>query len=348
MINKEVIEPIINFQKIRYVKLSELLDDKGFKIRRRFNVFINMETILDYFYKEDIIAAMNSLKSRENIILVPEFLNLIAHYRHYFATRYQAKSRFFIYHINKGVTRAKHNYMSKILNKYSKDNIHTGMMNEIFRSNINMISNICKYIPKVYFIQSDGLEPSIIPYYIIDKYSKEKDYNIIISRDYYDYQLTNFNNSFMLTAAGNRSKIYNNHDAINKKVRNSHEEYGLTAWHIPFIIALIGDKDRNIERVDKITPKKACKLIGSISKNNRYEHSSLQYEINKLIDTKDLFNYNLRITSLDYQNKNINKIDEELICKDLVDMYDINALIELNSVYFTNNNIHLEELFEGV
>lgn len=348
MINNEVIEPIINFQKIRYEKLSELLNEKNIKTKRRFNIFINMETILDYFYKEQIVAAINSLRSRENIILVPEFLNLIAHYRHYFWTRYQAKTRFFIYHLNKKVTKSKNKYMSDILNRYSIENIHNGMMNDIFKSNIRMISSICNYIPKVYFIQSNGIEPSLIPYYLINKYSKEKDYNIIISRDYYDYQLTEFNNTFMLTAAGMRSKIYDSTDAINKKVKHSHETFGLIPWHIPFILALTGDKTRNIDRVDKITPKKACKLIGNVNQNCRYNHDSLQYELNKLIDDKELFNYNLSLTSLDYQNKNITKVDEELIHIDILDMCDINTLIDLNSIYFTNNNIHLEELFEGI
>lgn len=345
MVNKEVIEPIINFQKIRYEKLNELLSGKNIKHRKRFNIFINMETILDYFYREDIISGMNSLKSKENIILVAEFMNLISHYRHYFWSRYGSKTRFFMYHLNKKVTKSKEGYMSDRLNRYSNDNIHTGMMNDIFKSNINMIENICMYIPKVYFIKSNGLEPSLIPYYIIDKYSKDNDYNIVISRDYYDYQITDFNNTYMLTAAGGRSKIYDNNDAIDKKVDGAKRDYGLISWHIPFILALTGDKKRNIERVDKITPKKACKLI---SKCDKFNFTGLQYELNKLVDDKELFNYNLSLTCLDYQNKNINRIDEELICKNLIDMYDTNTLVDLNSIYFTNNNIHLEELFEGV
>ena len=45
---------------------------------------------------------------------------------------------------------------------------------------------------------------------------------------------------------------------------------------------------------------------------------------------------------------NLNYVDNELITKNLIDLKDINTLRNLNAMYFVNNNIHLEELFEGI
>lgn len=349
--NMEVVEPIINFQKIKYDKFSELLHSENITKGNRFNIFINVETILDYFYKEQIIAAMNSLKSKENIILVSEFINLIAHYRHYFYSRYGARSRFFIYHLNRKVTNSKSDYMSDLLIKYDIENVKSGTMNDIMITNMKLVENICFYLPKIYFVNSNGVEPSLIPYYILTNYCKKEDYNLIISRDYYDYQLTDFKNTFMLTASGKRSKIYNKKNVLEKKIKGFEEKYPeLKSRHIPYIISLCGLKNRNIERVDKFTFSKACKLLHSIHKDilNSKDDRLIQLAIEDKIEDSKLFRYNLNLSLLSRMYDNLNYVDNELITKNLIDLKDINTLRNLNAMYFVNNNIHLEELFEGI
>lgn len=348
----EVIEPIINYQKVTYEKLRELIEPEFVK-GKTVNVYINMNSILNYFYAPATIDAMNSLRKFENIILVPEFINLIAHYRHYFYSRYQSSTRFIIYYMDSPVANKNKSYCENILKQMDVDNTRTGMMNDIIKTNIKMIDRICYYLQNVYFINSNGLEPSLIPYYLIKKLSKkEKQSHIVMTHDYYDYQLLNLDDTIVLSAAGSKSKVYTRDDIYKKMT--SRIKYKLENDLSPELFSLImsftGNKTRNISKINNYGFAKTIKQLDMLISNgmlrNKYNSSIMTLATLFDVDYDELFN-NFQLCDLKINHKLMNNIDEDIIKRKLINLKDNNTIMMLNSNYFPYNNIKLIELEEG-
>lgn len=347
----EVIEPILNYQKVSYEKLKELINVELIK-DKIINIYVNMNSVINYFYAPATIDAMNSLRKLENVLFVPEFINLLAHYRHYFYSRFGCSTRFFIYYMNKEVV-GKDDYCTDMLDRMSIDNIKTGMMNDILISNMNMIETMCKYLQNIYFIKSDGIEPSLIPYHIIKKLSKrENECNIVMTHDYYDYQLLNLEKTIILSAAGNRSKVYTRDNIYYKKMKNIKYEMNnaLSPELFTLIMSLTGYNKRNIDKLDKYGFSKCIKTIDNLLENNlmnnRYNSSIQELAILFNVDYDKLLD-NFNKCDLKLNHKLMNSIDENIITRNLINLQDNDTIMYINSNYFPYNNIKLVELEEG-
>lgn len=349
----EVIEPIMNFQKIKFNKLDELVP-LNYSRGKRINIYLNMNSVLSYFYSENIISAMNSLTGKEYLIFVPEFINLMAHYRHYFWSRFHSRTRFFIYYLNSPIKRAKNinkDYCKKYLDRLDVNDIKAGVMNDILKTIFNMINKIVYYLPECYFIESGGHDMSVIPYYIIDRINKKKNQcNIVMTHDYYDFQLLNHDATMILSPAGNRSKSYFRENIFDKKTKGT--KYKLNNEISPELFSLLmsisGYNNRNINKIQGFakTIKTLDSLIDSSLIENEY--SSDLENISKLfnIDYTDLYN-NFILTDLRIQEQLLSDTDKKLISNKLINLKDNTSLMNLNSDYFQFNNLQLIELCEG-
>lgn len=350
--NLEVIEPIINFRKTKYDKLSELIANSSMS-GSKLNMFINLDTVLDKFYAPDILSAFKSLKGKELIIITSELFNLVAHYRNFFWTRYKVKTTFYIYYLNRKVKLAGHkHYMESKLERKDLNHIDFGAVNYVFEKNMDLISSISKYIKNCYFIPSNGLEPSVIPYYIIKKYSKDEECNLIMTSDKSEYNLTNLNNTFILRATGKNSKILSKDDIYNYKFKNIKYKPNIkiSTKLYPLILAMSGYKDRNINAVSGFV--QSCKIIESAINDYTISNSyvvdpTVLYEY--LSDDKlETFVKNYQCLDTERHYRLMKKVDQLKIENNILDRYDNGAIVHLNSKYFETNNIQLIELCKGV
>lgn len=350
----EVIEPIMNFQKIKYSKLNELIPI-DFIQNKRVNFYINLNSILDNFYTDNIISAMNSLQGSEYLVFVPEFLNILAHYRHYMFSRFQCRTRFFIYYLNKPVKTAKHinkNYCKKYLDRLDINERRTGVTNNVLKTIFNMIDKIIYYLPNCYFIESNGLELSLIPYYIIDCLNKKKNQcNIVLTHDYYDFQLLNHKDTMILSPAGSRSKSYFKKDIYYKKTKNT--KYQLENELSPELFSVMnaycGIKERNIEKIggfSKIAKSLDNGIINGLINNSYNPNIKLISSLFKE-DIEDELNKNFLLTDLKTQYNIMSNLNKEMIKNKLINLNDNYAIMDLNSNYFQYNNIQLIEIEEG-
>lgn len=355
----EVIQPIINWHKIKYKTFSKLIMNSRME-GNKVNMFINLDSILNLFYTDKLIPAVHSLKHLENIVLTAEVINIIAHYRHFFWKSFNGvPTRFFIYSCNKVPKFSKkinENYMSTYIKKIDEDNIRYGEVNKIINVNKELLNLISLYVQDAYFIESNGLEPSLIPYKLINKYGTDKNIcNIIMTNDKYEYQLTNLKNTFIIRPRGDKSKIIGKEDIYNHKFKDIKYRPGniISPRFYPFVLAMDGYKKRNIEKVKGYSFVKTMKLIETMIFDKRIKNDKISNPDTYLF--KDYLNdnqietllNNLKCTDLGYLDK---VIDDKLFDSKikLINRYDNKAIMELNSEYFPNNNIQLIELCEGV
>lgn len=354
----EVIEPIINYHKIKYDKLIELIrnsDMEGSKV----NVFINLNSILNKFYREDIMSGILSLKYRENIVLTAEIINLVAHYRHFFWSRFKVPSKFYFYYCNKVPKYGKKNldgYMSLFKERINEDNAKFGELTSIINNNLKLVNSLSTYVQGAYFITSDGLEQGTIPYYIIKKYAKDDICNLILTSDKLDYQLANLKNTFILKANGKNSKLISKKEIFDYKYKTVkyRPKKKIHPSFYPLVLSFCGCKSRELTATKGhgfvSTMKLLDKLISSDKLENKapktLEYSAIEDNLDR--DLFEIINTRYKTLSYKYQYLLLNDIQKMNIENKLKDKYDNIAIMGINVEYFPNNNIQLVELCEGV
>ena len=354
----EVIEPIINFHKVKYDKLIELIrssDMEGSKV----NVFINLNSILNKFYREDVISGVISLKYIENIVLTAEIINLVAHYRHFFWSRFKVPSKFYFYYCNKVPKNGKKNlddYMELFKEKQNENNAKYGEITSIINNNLKLVDSISTYVQGTYFIKSNGLEPGVISYYIIKKFSDDDTCNLILTSDKLDYQLANLKNTFILKANGKNSKLISKKEIFDYKFKDIkyRPKKNIHPSFYPLVLSFCGCKSRELTSIKGYGFVKTMKLLDKLISSDKLDNKvpkTIEYSILEDVLEDDIFsllNNRYKSISYRYQYLLLNDIDKMNIESKLKDKYDNMAIMGINTDYFPNNNIQLVELCEGV
>lgn len=352
------IEPIINGFKVRYSILDEMVD-KSKIYGERTNIFVNVDSIISRFFRNDeCISAFNALN--DNMILTSEMINIVAHYRHYFWSRFRMPITFIFYHCNKKPKWQKNyvpDYNLRVFNKLRDiDNPKYGGLPEAISANLKLVKLLSTYVNKAYYIESDGLEPSVIPYYIIKK-TRKNTCNIIISHDKVESQLTTLDdNTIMIYPKGaksyfiNRDNIYDDIlSTVKYRPRNK-----LSPKLYPLYLAFVGDKGRNLSKVDGFSKVKALKMIDKLIDDgvieNRHNKGLDRMMLREYLSTDQILKLrnNYKCINFSFAHKLLRNIDEAKIKNCFVDKYDNKSIMEINSKYFEFNHIKLIELCEGV
>ena len=360
MENMQVIEPIINSFKVRYDVFTDLIRKSNME-GNHIAMYINVDSILDKFYtSNEIISAMNSLKHEESIILTSELINIVAHYRHFFWSRFRAPSVFYFYYCSKRPkwqSEKNKDYMSILDFKRDLENPKFGGLNETLESNLKLVDLLSTYVNHAYFIKSDGLEPSVIPYFLIKKTLKKNTdiCHMILTNDKSEYQLANLPNTFILRSRGEKSKIIDSSMIYDHKFKDIkyRPENKLSPELYPLLLAFLGYKPRSLPKVKGYTLVATLKLLDKLIDNKVIKNGN-----NKGLDKEAFLNYiseeqfdqlekNYKCINFNRAYKLLRDVDIIKIDKALVDKYDNMSIMNLNTQYFQGNNIMLVELCEG-
>lgn len=358
-LDKNIIESIIHSKLVRYEVLNKMIkkyDLEGNKI----SIYINIDDILKKFYKNDaVLASMKALYDNDILFLTPELINIIAHYRNYFWTRWQVPSTFYFYYCDKKPKlqcKINKKYMKNIFKNREKDNIKLSGITETIDANLKLVDLLSTYVKHAYFIKSNGLEPSVIPYYLIKK-NKDKDVlHMIITDDKLEYQLTNLNNTYILRTRGKNSYLINKNNIYDHLFKNVkyRPKNKISSELYPLIMALSGYKNRSIENIKGLTFVKFIKIIDKYISKGYIKNEYMNF-IDKDVFSNDLdddqielLTNNYYCTNFKYAYKLLEDFDKERINQCLVDKYDNMSIMNINNKYFPLNNIKLIELCRGI
>ena len=202
---------IMNTNKVKYSLLEPMIKE----------VYHNKNSNEVYMYLDVYSIIMQLVKNNEISYgynaLCSGIINICGHYRHFFR-KYGIDTTFFIYSLNS---------YSEIYNKivpdfnYCNINALSGhSYSEMIFENLSMLSTIIKYIPRVYYIQSNIFEP-VVHFKHMIKTSLESNNNIahiILSKDPSMFQLCNISDmvSVIRTKPRDSSYIVSKDTLINK------------------------------------------------------------------------------------------------------------------------------------
>jgi hypothetical protein len=317
------------------------------------NLFINLEPILKRLVSSNIDEYLKVKTNEKSFEMISNIINLAAHYRLFFAKN-KIYSNIYMYigypfkveYKNRNINP---NYRDYYEHKYTKDpktTILTNTLNNV----LPFVKIILEYVEGVYLIESDTLESSTVPNLIMREFPTNN-VNFILSTDRYDYQYA-VKGAYIIRPKLQDSYLVSKTNLMNMikledKIVNDIE---VGTNFFPFILSLLGDKYRNIEKIKRIGLGNLLKLINkAIDENLIGKDVSNINLLSKIVkeEYRALLLTNYYCTDIDTQLQMMNVRDVYNVTKQIIDKFDNVALKKINNDYFKHYPIYLIELTEA-
>jgi hypothetical protein len=316
----------------------------------RVNLFINLEPIIKKLANANIDEYLKVRTEEKSYEMISNIINLAAHYRLFF-TKNKIYSKIYMYlnypfksvYKNRSINP---DYRKSYQHKFTKDTKTTVLTNTL-DSILPFVKIILEYVDGVYLIQADSIESSLVPH-IIKKDTPTNEVNFILSNDKYDYQYVN-KDYYIIRPKQDDSYIVDKNNLIRMlkledKIVN---DITVGSHFYPFILSLLGDKHRNIEKMKRIGLASLLKTIKLAIESNVIGKDVSNINILSSIikeEYKALLLQNFYCTDIDTQFAMLNIKDLYSVTSQLVDKFDNVALKKLNDQYFRQHPIYLLEL----
>lgn len=348
-----LLEQIINSNYIRYDRLTQIINTAFVGSNaEELNVYIDVYSILKQLYRNTNYDIDNYSSVTSCII------NMVAHYRHFFRTRYRVETKFFI------VASKNCSYSNQLFYKdYNSKNNYAFKMNKIaddmILANMNILNTLCPYLPDVHFIHST-FETGVVIYDLICRNETVNPIipHVIITKDLYNYQLSGMRDNIVIL----RPKKYKGNDisyfinsqnlmlqyAAERKIKDG----GITTLSpalLSLIMTLSSVKERNIKSATNIN--KAIQLVKNAIDNNlilngyNYLSDVLWNGIENtcLNISKNEFENRFKSIDISYQHSIYMNSPESKMIK-LLNLIDDDAVREISNTYFKDNPLDLNAL----
>lgn len=362
----ENIEKCLNLKKVRYDIMNKILQryQQNFPQEEKINIFIDIPSTIKQLYNpENIKGISGTIKKSEKYFIASNLLNMIGHYRHYFASRWKCYTDiFFMY--NSKIDKNIQNSFDINYNKsyYEKRIFHDspvyGDLTSLLQDNYKIMNVIIKCIPHAYFIDTSDIDYRCIFNYILKNITDKEELNIILTTNKDLFQSVLFGNTIILQPKGISSSVVNYRSAIKilagkSKTIEKHPEYlSLNPENLILIDSLINHKDHDIDGVRNFSYLKALKFLydkninaDTIIKNKTsikelFEKYTTNDEIETIIKNFSIFNNQLLM------ERNEEKLNL-LIPSCIVDFNDPEGIRKINEKYFSKFPLQTDFMWEG-
>ncbi|MGL5751047.1 MAG: hypothetical protein ACRCXT_11005 [Paraclostridium sp.] len=347
------IDQVIGTHYIRYGELTQMVNSAFVGSTADFvNIYIDLYSIIRPLYKNERYDIEDYSKVTSNII------NICAHYREFFRTRYRVESKFYLVY-SKNVSHVNNQFYPdyNIKTKYLYNN--NRLIDEMVDYNIGLLELLCPYLPNIHFVKSSFETAVVMHDLMCREESNNSNPHIVITKDMYNYQLAMHRENVTIF----RPKKYKGEDMsyyINKNnVLNRYiEDRNINIQSImgginypdtlPIVMAMSSIPERSMKSI--VTAKTALKLVSEAIMQKRLNPS--YNSINLVWDSIDNSRLNISKVSFESRLKAIDIIFQHSVfmctqeCNDMVfkDLYDPDAVREINNKYFIYNPLDLERL----
>lgn len=362
----ESFEKILNLKKVRY----EILDG----LFRRYksvlvpestvNIFIDIPSTVKQLYNPDIIKGLSgNISKRDKYVISSVLLNMIGHYRNYFATRHQCYTNIVFMYNSKIDSHIKDkldpDYRKTYYDKrFLLENPVFSDLNILLKDNYQMMKTIIDFIPHCWFADSLYRDYRSIFPFMTNLEEFKDNINIIITSDKLMYQNGILGETLILEPKGDVSTLINPNYIIKSlfgkvKTLEKHPEYlTLSPENIILLESLINHKDLDTNGIRNFSYLKALEFLykNDIDINN--VTISTEY-------IKELFKDKLEPDEIDVVVKNFKIYNNcylaKLYEKDLTLMYktwnkfivDYKELRKTNEVLYAKHPLNLDFYFKG-
>lgn len=345
-----------NKRKIRYDELNELFYRKLTSNKKPISVYIDLNSILNELYRPDIFETISL--GRSSLTISSQIMNLVAHYRHYFYSRHNISTIFYLTYSKDRATyplTVQPSYKEDYYKRLNSEIPEVVPLNTNLNKNLNIVKLLCEYIPDMYYIEGNDFEPSALPYYLIKTDTDNNQLNLIVTENNIAYQYLAIPGTYVLDIKKRKLVTPNNvYETLLGKGKTSMVSLEL----LTLLFAIIGKKSYNINNVKGYAKNKAIKLIEDSIKqgiiiNKKYKDISevtsnmLTNGLLKTQEQAELIISNFNVLDYELLNLHLTNKHQHLIDDSFIDRNDNNTLKRLNDTYFNREPLMLIELTEG-
>lgn len=360
MSTSNMMQIILNSKKIKYSVLEPLILKNIPKDTQEINIFISVDSLIKQFYNPKINETINALDSEDKFLLSSEIINVIAHYRHFFYSRYNMPTNYFLYYSGAksfyNLTKDE-NYKKDYYEKCISSKSEFYNLNKMIKKNLELANLLSEYLPNIYIIDTKSLEPSVLPYYIINNNQGVNGLtNLILTTNQVDYQLANLDRTFIVNLKMDESEIINKDNLMKKLLKTSKikDNTPLDSNFYLTTLAISGFKPFNVEGLKGYGYTKVVSKLEKAITNGKIVNDNLS--ANLLLTANQLFTEQKQINTikknykiLSYENlfKNISPKELDNINNQINNKSDNMSLLEINRLYYERYPLMLIELMEG-
>lgn len=357
--NSNIVTPKISIDQVlgtNYIRYERLVDmvNKAFvgSSANTVNVYIDLYSMLKPLYNNQGYNIEDYIKLTSNII------NICAHYREFFRTRYRVESKFFIVY-SKNVPYINNQFCYE----YNAKNNHAfnsnKLIDDMIANNIELLETLCPYLPDIHFIKGD-FESSVIMYDIICRNELiDNSPHIVLTKDIYAYQLVATRDNVIIFRP-KKSKGMDISYFINKnnllysylterKVKINEKYTMLMPEMLTLIMALSSVTERNIKTMLNINTAinmlidaiKDYKIVNGYNSDMNAVWNALDHKKIKIPQIS--FEGRVKAIDIAFQHSIFINTPE---CKDIniTNLYDPKTVQDINNRYFANNPLDLNRL----
>jgi hypothetical protein len=351
-----MLHAIINSKKTKYSILQPLVEKNLPKDTKELTVFISLECILKQFYNPRVNETINSLEIPEKHLLSSELINIVAHYRHFFWSRYGVPSTYFVYYSSERATYnilESEGYRKNFYEKRVDNTLEYGNLNKMVRKNLDLANLLSEYLPNIYFIDTKDFDPSALPHFILRNNQGDGITNIVLSNNVIDYQMVNNDRTFAITLQGDNSSVIRRENLMELFLKDSKKKSSTVLsshLYIP-VYAISGHKTFNVDGIKGMGKLKTIALLEKALANGEISngiHKTME-PISRLFDKGDSKLINSNFNVLDYGNLcgHITPKQLDNIRMQIDNKSDNQSLMEINHQYYEKYPLMLIELMEG-
>lgn len=350
-----------NMLKIKYATYDSSLSALG-KIHPtdKINVFLNVETILNYLSMIQDLEKKLILNQNYKRTMVSDLINVAAHYKEFFKNN-GLDTKVFLYMTDltseeESFHESKYNidYRCYYLNKFQGNPKFSLLTESLVNDIIPQVKTVCDFVPDVYFLNGENIEGSLIPYIVSEAYPDR--INCIVSGDLYETQYAfrpKFIHHLFKRKFGDVNlgcEIPEYLKAVAKVDSVSPEEVSLyqNIGFYTLLLACRGDRYRSIDKVMGVGLKSLTKKIIEFINRGKITATTKNIDLlSELFEEKyqrDSVVSNFNATSLENSTELLTDGEKKLVLGQIVDRSDLNSLISLNNSLFAGCEIHIESL----
>lgn len=341
-----------NLFKIRFNVMETLISNccSNLKKGSEVVVHINLEPVIRKMISSGVNDELKVRTDERILELISCIFNLAAHYRLFFS-KHKLYSRVYMYY---GFP-CDANYINREINpEYRNNSIDlmcrnpkTSSMRLVLNEAIPMLKTIFEYIDGVYFIESNNIEPSLMPY--INYKENEDKVHFLISNDKYEYQYANLNNFYILRPKQENSYILYKCNVIEQMKYESKIVNDLTVKSemVSFILSILGNENRNIPKIKRMGLASILKLLNKgVNEGIISDNVNNIFILNRVIKDEyvEQITNNYLCTDLDSQYNKLKSKDIYHYNDQLIDKFDNKQLRKLNDQYFNRYPLYIMEI----
>lgn len=344
---------------IKYNKLADIINiEFAGSNATEINLYIDLYSVFKAIYNTN-----KNLAFSHPFAITSDIINMCAHYRNFFKTRYKVYTKIFlVYSTNDGMV-----YNTKFYPDYHNEYYNNYMtnldINNLILNNVKMINLLCRYINDIAFVYSK-YETGVVIYDIMQKEYIQNTKNnkvipdIIISKDLYNMQLCSVKeNIIMIRPKKNKGEdlsfSINGRNMINTYIieRKCSSVYNnINGQMLSLIMALTRVPERNIKSYKQIPYIIKC-INDAI--NNGYILNEYNTDIEYICNILNMkYNLNIDPFIVDQRFKAIDIIQQygayqmspEIKYEKMVNLYDPETVKKINNDYFGNHPLDLNVL----